>query len=186
MRAVVIKRLLLLACVAASLTSDVSSSSADSRNMIIAAAQRHGVPIGLALRVAEIESRCNCFARGTHGELGPLQIKPATARMIGYEGPDHALQSCGEGLEWGMKHLALALQRGGVWKHQQGLWAKQKNANGQKYEKSVMAAYIARKLLPRGRKVSLVSREHENETRPARTARSHLLQHGLLTALIGR
>jgi len=157
------KRLLLLICLAASLTGDVSSTSADSRTMIIAAAQRHGVPISLALRVAEVESRCDCFARGTHGELGPLQIKPATARMIGYSGPEEALQSCGEGLEWGMKHLALALQRGGVWKHNQGLWAKQRNANGEKYEKTVMAAYIASKLLPRGEKVSLLARENAGE-----------------------
>jgi soluble lytic murein transglycosylase-like protein len=143
------KRALLLACLTVLLSGDVSSSSADSRDLIVAAAQRHGVPIALALRVAQVESQCDCWARGTHGELGPLQIKPATARMIGYQGPDYALQSCGEGLEWGMKHLAMALQRGGVWKHNQGLWAKQKNATAAKYEMTVLAGYIARKLARR-------------------------------------
>jgi hypothetical protein len=146
-----LKQLVLLALLVFALTGDVSSTRADSRTLIIAAAQRHGVPIDLALRVAEIESSCDCYARGLHGELGPLQIKPATARLLGYEGPEFALQSCGEGLEWGMKHLALALQLGGVWKHNQGLWAKQKSAYGAKYEQTVLATYIASKLAPRHR-----------------------------------
>lgn len=157
------KRLLLLFLLAVSLAGDVSSTSADSRKMIIAAAQRHGVPIDLALRVAQVESRCDCFARGRHGELGPLQIKPTTARVLGYSGNDQALQSCGEGLEWGMKHLALALKRGGVWKHQQGLWAKQRNANGQKYEKSVLAAFVDSRLLMSRERVSLLARENGGE-----------------------
>ena len=157
------KRLVVLSCLAGLLTGDVSPTAADSRNLIIAAAQRHGVPIDLALRVAEVESRCDCFARGDHGELGPMQIKPATARTIGYQGPDEALQSCSEGLEWGMRHLALALQRGGVWKHQQGLWARRKNANGAKYERAVLAAYIASRLLPRDKKVSLLARDVARE-----------------------
>ena len=150
---------LLLACVGLALTGDVSSTAADSRNLIIAAAQRHGVPPELALTVAEIESRWDCFARGSYGELGPLQIKPDTARLIGYEGPEEALQSCGEGLEWGMKHLALALRRGGVWKHNQGLWAKQKNAHGARYEMSVLAGYIASKLSPRKRRMLMARRQ---------------------------
>jgi Transglycosylase SLT domain len=143
------KRLLLLGFLAVVLTGDVSTTSADNRNLIIAAAERHGVPIALALRVAEVESQCDCFARGSHGELGPLQIKPATAKLIGYQGPEGPLQSCNEGLEWGMKHLSLALRRGGVWKHNQGLWAKQRNTNGIKYERTVFAVYIASKLLQR-------------------------------------
>jgi hypothetical protein len=144
-----LKQLVLLASLAFALTGDVSSTYADSRTLIITAAQRYRVPIDLALRVAEIESGCDCYARGAHGELGPLQIKPATARLLGYVGPDFALQSCGEGLEWGMKHLALALQLGGVWKHNQGLWAKQKSVNGAKYEQTVLATYIASRLAPR-------------------------------------
>jgi hypothetical protein len=158
-----LKQLLLLLALALALTGDVSSTYADNRALIVAAAQRHGVPTDLALRVAHIESGCDCYARGTHGELGPLQIKPATARLIGYEGPEFALQNCGEGLEWGMKHLAMALQRGGVWKHNQGLWAKQKNANATRYELIVFATYIASKLAPRQKlspsneRISLVS-----------------------------
>jgi hypothetical protein len=135
-----------VAIMALALSSDVSSTSANSRQMIVAAAKRHGVPVEIALIVADIESRSDCFARGQAGELGPLQIKPATARLLGYTGPDFALQSCGEGLEWGMKHLALALQSGGVWKHNQGLWAKQKTAYATKYERTIHAFYISKKL----------------------------------------
>jgi hypothetical protein len=139
-------RMLLLGFLALSMSADVSSTLANPRQLIVAAAQRHGVPIELALIVAHVESSSNCFAVGLAGELGPLQIKPATARLIGYTGPDFALQSCGEGLEWGMKHLALALQHGGVWKHNQGLWAKQRSVYGTKYERTVLAPYILRKL----------------------------------------
>jgi hypothetical protein len=167
------KRLLLLLFVAVVLTGDVSTTSADSRNLIIAAAERHGVPIDLALRVAEVESQCDCFARGSHGELGPLQIKPATAKMIGYQGPEGPLQSCNEGLEWGMKHLSLALRRGGVWKHNQGLWAKQRNTNGIKYERTVLAAYIASKLLHRG-KTMLRLRAGKLARRQARASSLHI------------
>jgi soluble lytic murein transglycosylase-like protein len=78
------------------------------------AARRHGVPTSLALAVARVESGMNCAARGRAGELGPLQIKPATARGLGYSGPTSALRSCGAGLEMGMRHLAAAYRRCGT------------------------------------------------------------------------
>ncbi len=80
---------------------------------VAAAAARHGVPARLAIAVARIESGLRCQARGRAGELGPLQIKPATARGLGYSGPASALNSCGAGLEWGMRHLAAAYRRCG-------------------------------------------------------------------------
>lgn len=93
-----------------------------------AAAIRHRVPVALALAVARVESNFNCRAHGRHGELGPLQIKPATARGLGYRGPVQALQSCGAGVEWGMRHLAAAYRRCGTMAgaarlHQRGLGA---------------------------------------------------------------
>lgn len=80
---------------------------------VAAAAARHGVPERFAIAVARIESGLRCQARGRAGELGPLQIKPATARGLGYSGPTSALNSCGAGLEWGMRHLAAAYRRCG-------------------------------------------------------------------------
>ncbi|WP_170182016.1 transglycosylase SLT domain-containing protein [Phreatobacter stygius] len=77
-------------------------------------AARHGVPTRFAVAVARVESRLRCHAVGRAGELGPLQIKPATARGLGYTGPTSALNSCGAGLEWGMRHLAVAYQRCGT------------------------------------------------------------------------
>ncbi|MGQ3354599.1 MAG: transglycosylase SLT domain-containing protein [Phreatobacter sp.] len=91
----------------------VASEMTSIRRRITEVAARHGVPAGLALAVARIESNMRCQARGRAGELGPLQIKPATARGLGYSGPASALNSCGAGLEWGMRHLAVAYKRCG-------------------------------------------------------------------------
>lgn len=78
-------------------------------------AHRQGIPVELALAVATHESGLRCQVRGAAGELGPLQIKPATARMIGYRGATHDLNSCGAGVEWGLRHLALAYRRCGTY-----------------------------------------------------------------------
>ena len=112
--------------------------------IIVAAASRHGISASLALKVVKIESGFDCSAQGSAGELGPLQIKPATARLIGYRGTELALRSCGAGLEWGMKHLAMAVRAGGVWKHNQGLWAKAKSDQGAAYERKVLSATVDR------------------------------------------
>jgi soluble lytic murein transglycosylase-like protein len=97
-------------------TTGAAASPADRSDIarrIAEVASRHGVPARLALAVARIESNMRCQARGSQGELGPLQIKPATARGLGYSGPAAALNSCGAGLEWGMRHLAIAYLRCG-------------------------------------------------------------------------
>jgi hypothetical protein len=124
------------------LGSNAAAASGDVYRMIAAAAIRHGISQSLAFRVVKIESGFDCDAQGKAGELGPLQIKPATARLIGYEGSIRALQSCGAGLEWGMKHLAMAIRAGGVWKHNQGLWAKSKSEQGAAYERKVLDATL--------------------------------------------
>ncbi len=81
--------------------------------LVDAAAQRYGVPMRIARSIVRHESGGRCNARGRHGELGPLQIKPATARGLGFSGPASALATCGAGLEWGMRHLALAMRKCG-------------------------------------------------------------------------
>ncbi len=98
---------------AAPAASAVATEMSSIRSRITEVAARHGVPAGLALAVARVESNMRCQARGRAGELGPLQIKPATARGLGYSGPASALNSCGAGLEWGMRHLAVAYKRCG-------------------------------------------------------------------------
>ena len=122
---------------------EASASISSVQTLVIKSAHRHGVPASLALKVVKVESGFNCTARGRAGELGPLQIKPATARGIGYRGSASGLRSCGAGLEWGMKHLAMAIRAGGVWKHNQGLYAKTKSAMARAYERAVMRTVIA-------------------------------------------
>ena len=110
--------------------------------LIRRSAERHGVPVRLALAVSHVETRHNCTARGRAGELGPLQIKPATARGIGYRGPVSALRSCGAGLDMGMRHLAIAYRRcgskvGAAALHNGGLGA---SCRSTRYTGRVMAA----------------------------------------------
>ena len=127
----------------AAVPSTQASATSFVQKLIVATAERYGVPKFLALKVAKVESSFTCDAEGKAGELGPLQIKPATARMIGYRGLVSALRSCGAGLEWGMKHLALAIRAGGIWKHNQGLAAKVKSPAAAEYERKVLSQSLA-------------------------------------------
>jgi len=104
------------------------------------AARKFGVPMSTALAVCRVESGFRCSAIGGAGELGLLQIKLATARAIGYRGPRRGLLNCSTGAYWGMKHLAMAIRRGGVWKHNAGLYAKRPNRMARKYARLVAAA----------------------------------------------
>ncbi len=101
------------------------------------AARRFGVPISTALAVCRLESGFRCSAVGRAGELGLLQIKLRTARALGYRGSRRGLLKCSTGAYWGMKHLALAIRRGGVWKHNAGLYAKRPNAMARRYARKV-------------------------------------------------
>src|SRR5262245_14931293 len=101
-------------------------------------ARRYGVPLSLARAVIRMESGGRCDARGRAGELGPLQIKPATARGIGYRGPISGLRSCGAGLDIGMKQLAMALRRGSVAFHNAGIHARRLPAAARNYALKVM------------------------------------------------
>lgn len=77
-------------------------------------ARAHGVPVRLALGVAQVESGFRCNAVGAANERGPLQIMPATARGLGYRGAASGLTNCGAGLHYGMRHLAMAYRRCGT------------------------------------------------------------------------
>lgn len=105
---------------------------------VATSAKRYGVPLAVARAVIRMESGGRCDARGRAGELGPLQIKPATARGIGYRGPTSRLRSCGAGLDMGMKHLAKALRRGSVAFHNAGIHARRLPAAARNYALKVM------------------------------------------------
>ncbi len=49
-------------------------------------ADEYDVPEEIALAVVQIESNFRPTVKGSAGEIGLMQIKPATARMMGYRG----------------------------------------------------------------------------------------------------
>ena len=68
-----------------------------------------------------------------------MQIKPATARGIGYKGSTRALYDPETNLHWGMKYLGKAHKLGGgticgtILKYNAGHYAKRMNKTSAKY-----------------------------------------------------
>lgn len=83
------------------------------QNMVSQEAMRQGVPVGLALSIAKHESNFKCSAVGRHGERGVMQIKPSTARGLGYKGPASGLNNCATGIRYGMIYLKMAYKKAG-------------------------------------------------------------------------
>ncbi|WP_236042489.1 lytic transglycosylase domain-containing protein [Roseibium aggregatum] len=117
--------------------------------LIRKAAAKHGVPVKIAKAVVEVESNFNPRARGRAGEVGLMQIKPATARGIGYRGSTKALYDPATNLEWGMKYLAGAHKRangdlcGTILRYNAGHYAKRMNPVSRRYctkVKQIMAS----------------------------------------------
>jgi hypothetical protein len=67
------------------------------------------VPEKLALSIARIESNGACAAQSSANAIGVMQIKHATAQMIGYKGTAKGLKNCKISAKWGVKYLALCL-----------------------------------------------------------------------------
>lgn len=76
-------------------------------------AATYGVPVALAHAVIRVESNYRPNARGKAGEIGLMQIKPATARAMGYSGGAAGLYNPETNIRFGMKYLAMAHQLGG-------------------------------------------------------------------------
>ena len=75
-------------------------------------AASYGVPVALAHAVISIESNYRANARGSAGEIGLMQIKPTTARMLGYSGSAKGLYDPETNIKFGMKYLAMARDLG--------------------------------------------------------------------------
>lgn len=88
------------------------------QEMVRSEAIRQGVPVSLAMAVAKHESNFNCHLIGKAGERGVMQIKPSTARGIGYKGPASGLSNCATGIRYGMMYLKMAYRqaRGNVYR----------------------------------------------------------------------
>ncbi|WP_422378847.1 transglycosylase SLT domain-containing protein [Roseibium sp.] len=120
-------------------TASRSVSKDNYAKLIRKAAAKHGVPVKIAKAVVEVESNFNPRARGSAGEVGLMQIKPATARGIGYRGSTKALYDPETNLEWGMKYLAGAHQRAGgdlcgtILRYNAGHYAKRMNPISRRY-----------------------------------------------------
>ncbi len=75
-----------------------------------AAATKHGVPVGLFLRLVEQESGWNPAARSVKGALGLAQLMPQTARALRVDPLDPA-----QNLEGGARYLRAQFEAFGTW-----------------------------------------------------------------------
>lgn len=75
------------------------------------AAAHHSVDAELIHRVIAVESRWQARAVGARGEIGLMQIKPSTARSIGFEGTVSELMDPQTNVYYGTKYLRMALDR---------------------------------------------------------------------------
>lgn len=89
-------------------TGDIKYSTIVSRY-----AAAYGIKESLAHAVIRVESNYRENARGSAGEVGLMQIKPATARMMGYSGSAKGLYDPETNIRFGMKYLAMAQDLGG-------------------------------------------------------------------------
>lgn len=103
--------------IAAALLCVASPSHArDIRGLVTEVARQEGVPPALAHGVVQTETNYRCGAIGSVGERGAMQVRPSTARGLGYRGPAQGLSDCRTGITWGMRYLKLALAKaGGAW-----------------------------------------------------------------------
>ncbi len=107
--------------------------------MIALHAKRNGVPLALAHAVVKVESNYNKKARGAAGEVGLMQIKPATARLMGYDGSVQQLFEPQTNIRYGMEYLGGAYRLGdesacgAVLRYNAGHGAKRMNPTSRAY-----------------------------------------------------
>lgn len=131
--------------------ASAQSYSNDASLIVRQAAIRHHVPVDFALRVARQETGGKggrCGLRGAHGEVGPLQILPSTARSMGYRGVVGA--TCEAQTDAGMAHLAYCYRKTATqWLaaacHNQGIsvaHGKSVKASARKYANAVTGVVV--------------------------------------------
>jgi soluble lytic murein transglycosylase-like protein len=108
-------------------------------------ADQYDVPAELALAVVQIESSFRPTVKGSAGEIGLMQIKPATAKMMGYDGEATGLYDPETNIRFGMKYLAGAHELGDgkvcgtILKYNAGHGAKRMNPVSKRYCNKVEA-----------------------------------------------
>lgn len=93
--------------------TESAEASPGLRAIVAEEARRHGVPVRLAYAVVSIESTWRPRVRGRAGEIGLMQIKPATARMMGFRGSSRRLYSPRVNARYAMRYLAKAYRKAG-------------------------------------------------------------------------
>ncbi len=76
-----------------------------------AAANRHGIPADLFLRLIQQESGWNAGAKSHKGAMGLTQLMPGTARLLGVDPYDPT-----QNLEGGARYLKQQYQTFGTWR----------------------------------------------------------------------
>ncbi|KTR05106.1 murein transglycosylase [Aureimonas ureilytica] len=102
-------------------------------------AKANGVPVELAHAIVSVESHYRVDVTGRAGEIGLMQIKPATARDMGFTGDATDLYNPIVNIKYGMKYLAGAERRGGgtlcgtILKYNAGHYSKRMNPTSARY-----------------------------------------------------
>ncbi len=102
-------------------------------------ASENGVTVELAHAVITVESNYKVYSLGKAGEVGLMQIKPATAKLMGYEGTKTGLFDPETNIKYGLKYLGEAQRRGDgttcgtILKYNAGHAAKRMNATSRDY-----------------------------------------------------
>ena len=81
--------------------------------LIQAEAQAAGIPPALADAVATIETGYTENTMGSSGEIGLMQVMPATARMLGFRSNTTELYGAATNIHYGVTYLARALAASG-------------------------------------------------------------------------
>lgn len=90
-----------------------SPSKIKAAQIVLKEAQAAGVPVELALAVARVESHFTCDAKGSEHAMGVMQIKPETARSMGFKGSSKELLNCKTGAHYAVLYLKAALKQAG-------------------------------------------------------------------------
>ncbi|WP_375658993.1 lytic transglycosylase domain-containing protein [Bartonella sp. MR30HLJHH] len=102
-------------------------------------ANKYNVPVNLAHAVVKVESNYKAGIKGAAGEIGLMQIKPSTARWLGFSGSVQDLYDPATNLEYGLRYLARAYKLSGgstcgtILKYNAGHAAKKMNSISAKY-----------------------------------------------------
>lgn len=102
-------------------------------------AAANGVPVDLAHAVVFSESSYKAGSTGAAGEIGLMQLRLPTARLVGYKGSAKGLYNPETNIKYGMKYLGRARELAGgstcgtILRYNAGHGAKRMNPISQRY-----------------------------------------------------